>query len=142
MKNYITAINESYNSMYDKRKIEEHHDGDFPQDALQWSVADLLDEMKDKAEGGHVESAKMYEEVESWIKDYFKTSFKKQFKELAEDYIRNKVEPEIQQKWFNLLVEYIDEAEHQDGYEYWDNFANPQEALEDYILFADNYVEI
>lgn len=43
---------------------------------------------------------------------------------------------------FKLLVvdamqEYMDEAEHQDGYGYWDNFSTPEEAFQDFLLYLN-----
>lgn len=37
-----------------------------------------------------------------------------------------------------LVEEYITEAEHQDGYAYWDNFKTTTEADEDFELYRDN----
>lgn len=41
----------------------------------------------------------------------------------------------------DLLAEYIEEAEHQDGYDYWDNFSNPWEAYKDFLLYKENVSE-
>lgn len=37
------------------------------------------------------------------------------------------------------LLEYVQEAEHQDGDGYWDQFKNPQEVMADFKLFVENY---
>lgn len=36
----------------------------------------------------------------------------------------------------DLVQEYISEAEHGDGYGYWDNFSNLKEIFEDMALYA------
>jgi hypothetical protein len=40
----------------------------------------------------------------------------------------------------DMLREYINEAEHQDGDGYWDNFNSLKEVLEDIQRYFDNYV--
>ncbi len=36
------------------------------------------------------------------------------------------------------LIEYVDEAEHQDGEEYWDQFDTVDEAWKDFVLYLGN----
>lgn len=40
-----------------------------------------------------------------------------------------------------VVAEYINEAHHQDGYGYWDEFADVQELIEDFQLYLDNRVD-
>lgn len=40
------------------------------------------------------------------------------------------------QQLHSLIWEYISEAEHSDGYGYWDNFSNLQEIFEDMARYA------
>ena len=39
----------------------------------------------------------------------------------------------------DLLNDYSDEAEHQDGYQYWNNFETLREFLEDLNLYLTHY---
>ncbi len=36
--------------------------------------------------------------------------------------------------------EYIRECEHQDGEEYWLNFGTPEEVIEDFVLYYENWL--
>jgi hypothetical protein len=38
----------------------------------------------------------------------------------------------------NEVNAYIAEAEHQDGYAYWDMFASPDESVVDFLLYQEN----
>lgn len=48
---------------------------------------------------------------------------------------------EFIERVFEKAVEYADEAEHQDGGEFWDNFNNPDEALLDFAMYIGPYEE-
>lgn len=39
-----------------------------------------------------------------------------------------------------MVEEYINEAEHQDGDGYWKNFASVDEAVADFQLYYQNYI--
>lgn len=42
-------------------------------------------------------------------------------------------------KMSELVLEYADEAEHQDGYEYWDDhFKHVDEAVKDFVIYLQN----
>ena len=62
-KNKMDAIRNA-NKALDKRTVNEHHDGDFPNKILSKSVESFLDELKSK----DIES---YDVVEDIIKKYF-----------------------------------------------------------------------
>lgn len=38
----------------------------------------------------------------------------------------------------DIVREYADEAEHQDGYGYWGMFNSPSEAYEDFLRYKEN----
>lgn len=38
----------------------------------------------------------------------------------------------------SLVREVIAEGQHQDGIGYWDNFATPEEAVQDFVLYVQN----
>jgi hypothetical protein len=46
----------------------------------------------------------------------------------------------IEQELKRLWKEYVDEAEHQDGFGYWQKFKNRDEAVQDFGLYISNYI--
>lgn len=49
---------------------------------------------------------------------------------------------QLNNKVQSLVDEYCREAEHQDGPEYWDQFNTLNEALQDFILYAQGSLDL
>lgn len=47
----------------------------------------------------------------------------------------------LKERLLNLVDEYCDEGEHQDGQEYWDQFDNLEQAYQDLILYAQGKID-
>lgn len=43
----------------------------------------------------------------------------------------------LKDRMMKMLETWIKEAEHQDGKTFWDNFSEPQDAVEDFLKFVE-----
>lgn len=57
---------------------------------------------------------------------------------LLRNFEKTYITPELQSFW----KQYKEEAEHQDGVEYWDQFNSPEEIWDDFKIFIDALKEI